>query len=80
MKRVEVDEFLDKNDTSDMDDEEEVIGGTVFIHVKGQPRCFLMPFVVHKMVMTKDLACILDAHFVDENPMVIDHDVSCLKC
>ena len=34
-----------------------------------------MPFVVHKTVMTKDvLACMLDEHFIEENPMVLGHD------
>ena len=31
--------------------------------------------LVHKTMMTKEmLACMLDTHFVEENPMVIGHD------
>ena len=74
MTRVEMDEFLPKHDLMNTE-EEEVIGNVLFVNVGGQPRCFLMPFVVHKTVMTKEvLVCMLDTHFVDENPMVIGHD------
>ena len=53
-------------------EDEEVIGNTTFVHVGGQPSHFVMLFVAHKTVMTKDiLACTLDTHFVEENPMVI---------
>ena len=75
MTREEMDEFLHRSNNHITVEDEEVIRDTVFVHMGRQPRCFLTPFVVHKTVMTKEvLACMLDTHFIDENPMVIDHD------
>ena len=35
----------------------------------------MMPFVVHKTVMAKEiLTCLLDTCFIEENPLVIGHD------
>ena len=56
-----MDDFLHSNDYSDSVEDEEVIGETVVVHVEGQPKCHLTPFMVHKTEMTKDaLACMLD--------------------
>ena len=75
MTREKVAEFLHRNDNDITVEEEEIAGDTVFVHVGGQPRHFLMSFVVHKTVMTKEvLACMLDTHFTDESPMVLGCD------
>ena len=45
--------------------------GNVVYPTRGKPKYFLIPFVVHKTVMTKEkLARMLDEHFDEENPMV----------
>ena len=68
-------EFLHGNDSDASVEDEWVIGNTTFVHVGGQPRHFMMLLMAHKTVMTKDiLACMLDTHFVEENPMVIGHE------
>ena len=77
--KEEVNEMLHGNNANASAKDEEVTGNTMFVHVGDQPRCFMMPFVVHETVMTKEiLACMLGTHFVEENPMVIGHEEACL--
>ena len=73
--RDEMNEFLQSHSAGSSVEEEEVIGDTAVVHVGGKPRYFLMPFVVHKTVITKEvLVCMLDSHFIKENPMVLGHE------
>ena len=67
-----VNEMSQGNNGKPRAEDEEVTGDTTFVHTGGQPRHFMTPFVAHETVMTKELlACMLDNHFVEENPMVI---------
>ena len=49
-------EMLQGNNSNSSAKDEEVTGNTTFVHVGGQSRHFVTPFVVHETVMTKEVS------------------------